>query len=255
MIDSSNSIENSELLQALEKLHRENTPENQNKALEIIVEHARFLAPIVLAPNSNERKITQFQLITSHDGRTFLPAFTDGEQLSKLCGSKDQHVLILSFDDYASLLAVKSSSKAAGFVINPLDAHPLTLEREFVSSLAERKKVKIGYSPKSVQKGSAILFSEAKNCPQILLDQVCLAVTPLEEVQRLYLCLMTQPDIRQSSYLIIVEHSGDQDTLFRTIAKAARPHLGEHQVSLVSFDSELGKTAAQDVTPFFDRRD
>ena len=254
MIDTSKPIDNPELSQALEKLHLENTPENQHNALDLVVNNAHFLAPVVLAPGSDpaERKITQFQIVTSKDGRTFFPAFTDWTQLRKLCGPKDQHTLVLSFDDYASLLAVESST--AGFVINPLDAHPLTLEREFVTSLAKQKKAREGYSKKTIQKDTPILFSEAKNCPQALLDQIRLAASPLNEVQNLYLCLMTNVDQRESSYLIIVDHSGDQATVFRTIANAARPYLEGHHVSMVSFDSEFGKSAAENVIPFFSRK-
>lgn len=251
MIDTSKPIENPELSKALEKLHLENTPENQHNALNLVVNNAHFLAPVVLSPA--EKKITQFQIISSKDGRTFFPAFTDWSQLRKLCGPKDQHTLVLSFDDYASLLSVESST--AGFVINPLDAHPLTLEREFVASLVQQKKKREGYSKNTIQRNTPILFSEATNCPQALLDQVRLAVAPLKEVQKLYLRLMTNPDERKSSYLIIVEHSGDQTTVFRTIANAARPHLGERQVSMVPFDSEFGKAAAEGVEPFFDRKD
>lgn len=255
MIDTSKPIENPELLQALEALHRENTPENQHNALNLVVNNARFITPIVWDPkaDSPEKKITQFQVISSKDGKTFFPAFTDLNQLNKLCNSSEQHFLLLSFDEYVSLL--NAESRAAGFVINPLDTHPLTLEREFVASLAKQKKAREGYSKKTIQKDTPILFSDANNCPQALLDQVRLVAEPLTEVQNLYLRLMTNPDQGESSYLIIVDHSGNQETVFRTIANAARPHLGGYQVGMVSFDSEFGKAAAEGVEPFFVRKD
>lgn len=253
MIDTSKPIENPDLSSALEKLHLENTPENQHNALNLVVNNAHFLAPVVLSPDSDpaDKKITQFQIVSSKDGRTFFPAFTDWTQLRKLCGPKDQHTLVLSFDDYASLLAIES--RTDGFVINPLDAHPLTLDRKLVESLVKQKKAREGYSKKTIQKNVPILFSEAEHCPQILLEQARLAVTPLKEVQNLYLCLMTNPEQRESSYLIIVDHSGDQATVFRTIANAVGPHLGGQHVSMVSFDSDLGKSAAENVEPFFTR--
>ncbi len=253
MLDTSKPVENPELSQALEQLHRNNTPETQNKVLDLVVNHAYFLAPVVLAPASKTgtENVTQFQLISSQDGRAFFPAFTDWTQLRKLCGPRDQQTLVLSFDDYASLLA--GEARAAGFVINPLDM-PLTLERDFVAALAKQKQVQTGYSHQTIRKDTKVLFSEAKDCPQALLDQVRLAVAPLKDVQRLYLRLMTRPELHQSSYLIIVEHSGDQDTVFRTIAEAARPHLGNHYVDMVPFDSKFGKDAAKDAQPFFVRK-
>lgn len=253
MLDTSKPIENPQLSQALERLHRENTPEHQQEVLDLIVNSAHFLSPVVLthASDDNTQEVPQFQMIAAQDGRTFFPAFTDWKQLRKLCGPKDQQTLVLSFDDYASLLA--GESRAAGFVINPLDM-PLTLERDFVAGLSKQKKAQSGYSHQTIQKDTKVLFSEAKDCPQALLDQVRLAVAPLKEVKRLYLRLMTRPELHQSSYLIIVEHSGDQAAVFRTIADAARPHLGNHYVDMVPFDSQFGKAAAQDAQPFFIRK-
>lgn len=253
MLDTSKPIENPRLSRALELLHKENTPEYQQQVLDLIVTDAHFLAPVVLGPTSDNstREVTQFQLISSQDGRAFFPAFTDWQQLRKLCGPRDQQTLVLSFDDYASLLA--GDPRAAGFVINPLDM-PLTLERDFVATLARQKQSRAGYSHQTIQKDTRVLFSEAKDCPQVLLDQVRLAVAPLKEVTRLYLRLMTRPELHQSSYLIIVDHCGDQSTVFRTIADAARPHLGNHSVDMVPFHSQFGKAASKDAQPFFHRK-
>ena len=128
MIDASKPIKNPILLQALEALHKNNTPENQNKVLDEIMMRAHFLAPVETTPgkDSDSGEVVQFQLIASQDGRHFLPAFTDWNELRKLCGPKDQKTVVLSFDDYASILA--GDKRAAGFVVNPL-CTPLTLDR------------------------------------------------------------------------------------------------------------------------------
>lgn len=253
MIDTTKPIENPTLLQALSKLHQNNTPENQNRVLDEIVMYAHFLAPVELAPvkEGGTEDVVQFQLISSQDGRTFLPAFTDWSELRKLCGPKDQKTVVLTFDDYASMLA--GDSRAAGFVVNPLGT-PLTLDRDFVSFLAKQKQEKVGYFRQTISKNTKVLLSTPQDYPRELVDALRLAVAPVKEVEQLFLRLMARPGQSTSSYLIIVKHSGHQDTVFKTIADAARPHLNNLFVDMVPYDSEFGRDAAKGIEPFFCRK-
>ena len=253
MIDTSKPIENPILLQALETLHKHNTPEHQNKVLDEIMMRAHFLAPVETTPSkdADSGEIVQFQLIASQDGRHFFPAFTDWNELRKLCGPKDQKTVILSFDDYASMLA--GDGRAAGFVVNPLGT-PLTLDREFVAFLVKQKQEKAGYTHQTISKNTKVLLSDPEEYPQALVDALRLAAAPLPEVDKLYLRLMTRPGQSLSSYLIIVEHSGQQDVVFSTIADAARPHIKDKYVDMVPYNSDFGRTAAQDTLPFFARK-
>jgi hypothetical protein len=253
MIDTSKPIENPTLLRALDQLHKCNTPENQNTVLDEVMMRAHFLAPVEIAPgkDTNSEDVVQFQLISSQDGRNFFPAFTDWNELRKLCGPKDQKTVVLTFDDYAAMLA--GDGRAAGFVVNPLGT-PLTLDRDFVAFLAKQKQEKAGYSHQTISKNTKVLLSDPEDYPQELVDALRLAVAPLSVVDKLYLRLMTRPGQSLSSYLIIVEHSGQQDTVFRAIAEAARPHIKDKYVDMVPFDSEFGQAAAQGASPFFARK-
>lgn len=253
MIDTTQPLKNPVLLQALSELHKNNTPENQNRVLDEIVMRAHFLVPIELAPakGGETEDVVQFQLISSQDGRTFFPAFTDWTELRKLCGPKDQKTVVLTFDDYVSMLA--GDSRAAGFVVNPLGT-PLTLDRDFVSFLAKQKQEKAGYSRQTISKNTKVLLSTPQDYPQEFVDALRLAVAPVKEVDKLFLRLMTRPGQSASSYLIIVQHSGHQDTVFKLIADAARPHLNNLHVDMVPYDSEFGRDAAKDIEPFFCRK-
>ena len=158
------TVTNPELVQALAKLHQENTPQNQGVVLAYTVETASFLAPVIVAgPNSQHpvgpvnlkgKNPVQFRLIAAKDGRTFLPAFTDLDELRKFTGENPQQVLILRFDNYASMLA--QGGQAAGLVINPMGVS-LTLDRDTVAKLAQRKKeIARGYGREQVEKLSLI---------------------------------------------------------------------------------------------------
>jgi len=252
MDEQNNLITNPALLQALELLHKENTPGHQNQVLDEVVTRARFLSPVVI-PQQNQDSASdaiQFQLIAAQDGRAFFPAFTDLGQLRRMTGPKEQQTVVLTFDNYAAMLA--SNPQAAGFVINPMDK-PLTLERDFVAHLARQKQENMGFSHQTIGKDTKVLLGEAKDCPQSLLDAVRLAARDCPEIQRLFLRLMSRPGQSQPSYLIVVDHSGEQSSVFRSIADAARPHLEGRQVDIVPFQSQLGQAACDGAEPFFAR--
>ena len=69
----------------------------------------------------------------------FFPAFTDWEELRKLCGPKNQQTLVLSFDDYAGM--VLNDNNAAGFVLDPFGAC-LSFDRTMIGHLVARKQSK-----------------------------------------------------------------------------------------------------------------
>ena len=139
-------ISNPQLVEALAALHKENTPQNQGKVLDLVLNHASFLAPVVLAPVPKGQNVPpqlqgktaiQFQLITTKDGRPFFPAFTGWEELRKLCGPKNQQTVVLTFDHYAGM--VLRDCRAAGFVVDPMGAC-LTFDRNMMEHLVQRKQ-------------------------------------------------------------------------------------------------------------------
>ena len=82
-------ISNPQLVEAMEALSKENTPLNQGKVLDLVLNHAAFLAPVILAPqgpnapqNLKGKTAIQFQLTSTKDGRVFFPAFTDWQAVS-----------------------------------------------------------------------------------------------------------------------------------------------------------------------------
>ena len=60
-----------------------------------------------------------FELIKSGNGDLYYPVFTDGPEMKKCEVDKDQHSLIVNFDDLAAML-LQPQNAVAGFVINPM---------------------------------------------------------------------------------------------------------------------------------------
>lgn len=258
------TINNPELVEALKALHQENTPQNQGRVLDLVLNHAVFLAPAVVTPPAQGQKpgekgktAIQLQLISTKDGRPFFPAFTDVAELQKFTGNKPQQSLLLRFDNYVSML--QRNDKAAGFVVNPMGMS-LTLDRATVESLA-RKKQEIaqakaareqGFTEEKVEKDTQVMVGDPVNIPQAMLEAVSAAAGQREDIRTLWLRQMVRPDGVQC-LIIVVDHTGDQKEVFQAIAQAAGPHFGPLPVDMIPYGTSFAQAATEGAEPFFRR--
>ena len=259
------AITNPELVEALKALHQENTPQNQNRVLELVLNRAVFLTPAVVTPapqqpgqeNSPRKQATiQFQLINTKDGRPFFPAFTDLDELRKLSGQKPVQSVVLRFDDYVSL--VERNEKACGLVVNPLGLS-LTLDRKTLNTLAARKKElaqqrqqQAAYSQETVEKDTQVMVGDPDEVPREMLDAVSQMAQSRADIRRLWLRQMVRQDGVQS-YIIVVDHTGKQNEVFEAVAQAARPHFGKLPVDMIPYGTSFAEAATEGAEPFFRR--
>ena len=139
MDEHTQPLDNTPLLTAVERMNREGSRPSREAVLDLVISSARFLAPVTIlsdgtAPDSGAA--LQFQLLPNQNGQPFFPAFTGWEELRKLCGPKNQQVLVLSFDDYAGMIL--RDNRAAGFVVDPFGCC-LSFDRTMVDHLARRR--------------------------------------------------------------------------------------------------------------------
>ena len=132
-------VSNPELKGAIESMHAgQHSREAQMVTLQLLLK-AQLLAPVSVAQEKGEAQI-RFQLLTTQDGRVFLPAFTDLEELRRGFADPNQKTLVLTFSDYKKMILTDGA--AAGFAVNPF-SHSLTLERplvEFLSKVQEEQE-------------------------------------------------------------------------------------------------------------------
>lgn len=128
-INNISPVNNPELKEAIKAAKTEPGMEATVKLLNEVVK-ARLLAPVSMDRDPeydakiNEvvlEKDTQisFELIKSGNGELYYPVFTDGPEMKKCEIDKDQHSLIVNFDDLAAML-LQPQNAVAGFVINPM---------------------------------------------------------------------------------------------------------------------------------------
>lgn len=167
-------IQNMELIIAMRVLQQENTPENRNRMLNEMMK-SKFITPATI-PESEAEKVREnqkkeqkvpvqvsFKVVTTKDGKRFLPAFTDSVQLNEWkekCGiTIPLKNMIMNFDVYAQYI-LNSGGDLAGYIINPFGEN-LVFPTELIRSLAMQKTqhmAKIakqkGLKPGTEQEGS-----------------------------------------------------------------------------------------------------
>ena len=139
-MDETKPLTNPELLEAVERMNREQSRQSREAVLDLVISTARFLAPVTIASASEgsleEGAAIKFQLLPNQMNQPFFPAFTSWEELRKLCGPRNQQTLVLSFPDYAKM--VLQDGRGAGFVIDPFGCC-LSFDRSMLEHLVQRR--------------------------------------------------------------------------------------------------------------------
>ena len=136
-------VRNPELKKAMEEAKKDPGMENSIRLLNEVVK-ARLLIPVSMDKDPQyDRKLEEvvlekdtrisFELIKAASGDLYYPVFTDGEEMIKCEIEKDQHSMIVNFDDLAAILLMPQSG-IAGFAINPMSAN-LCFSKEMVASM------------------------------------------------------------------------------------------------------------------------
>lgn len=129
MTEAPKPVRNDDLVESIKNAKEDASQENTVKMLNQVV-RAKLLAPISLdkAPVMEgedgqvvlEKDTTvSFELIKAQNGDLYYPVFTDGEELRKCSAEKNQHSMIVNFEDLANII-LNQGKAVRGFVINPM---------------------------------------------------------------------------------------------------------------------------------------
>lgn len=152
MEDIDKKVQNMELIIAMRVLQQENTPENRNRMLNEMMK-SKFITPASIDEKEEEKMRenqkkgektpvqVSFKVVTTKDGKRFLPAFTDTMQLNEWkekCGITEKFKnMIMNFDVYAQYV-LNSGGNLAGYIINPFGEN-LVFPAEIIRSLAMQR--------------------------------------------------------------------------------------------------------------------
>lgn len=151
-MDVTRPIENPELKNLLLEGVNAKSVEDRNKILELVFRFialdARFLSVVEFSklPEKKEDGTAnieagtelRFPTVKNSEGRSFLPVYTDWDELRQNTAIEDNpNTLVLSFDDYAGMILNQGNSD--GFIINPFSKCNLIVSRKQIEHMQNVK--------------------------------------------------------------------------------------------------------------------
>lgn len=129
MTEAPQPVRNDSLVESIAAAKKDGSRENTVHMLNEVV-RAKLLAPITLDQEPIvegedgqvvlEKDTTiSFELIKANNGDLYYPVFTHGEELRKCSTEKNQHSMIVNFEDLANMI-LNQGKVVRGFVINPM---------------------------------------------------------------------------------------------------------------------------------------
>lgn len=257
-------IENESLIEAIVNLKKD--PQNKQNEIAFVAElrKAVLISPAIievkdengefkrLEADKADPKNTKinFMMLSQKDGKTFLPAFTKLEELTKFREDEKLQTIVTNFDQYLSIIC--SDEKGPdGFVIDPFGEN-LIMPRELLMALfnASRKM--------NDEHKDQFMLGDAKEYPQDLIDSLKDFFEENGTVENAYIRMMRKGN--EISFLIVVDYDNCEEKdeavrkeLFDAIAEHAKDFRKGLGISVASIADDFGKQAVENKFPFYTR--
>jgi len=253
MVDVNKPIENLVFVETMEVLQKNPSQENEAAFLHNITE-AQFLMVLQNKlehdiPDEGGKVVLQkdtaisFPMLSDEQGQPVYFGFTDWSALHAWRNEPNQQAIVFPFSDLAWFI-LNGKTRCSGFLINP-NTHNLFIPCEILAQLNKAASY-------TVEKQTQVLLGEPRDYPHDMVLAVKKSLKPMKAVKRAWLMHMTKDG--EQSYLIVVEHSGEQAEIIQAIGQTAAQYLSPGMfVDIVTTEQDFGKDAVKGRSPFFKR--
>ncbi|MDO5558672.1 MAG: enhanced serine sensitivity protein SseB C-terminal domain-containing protein [Oscillospiraceae bacterium] len=248
-------LKNPALVSAMRDIKQQHSKDNEIKFLEEL-KKAHFISPAIIEvkdengnfvktedrPEDPENTRINFMMLAVKDGKRFLPAFTDVDELRKWRKEQKVQTVVTTFDQYLAMI-LGDPDGPSGFVINPFGEN-IIMHRELLEQLREAQKT-----------NEKVMIGDPKDFPQDMADALSGFFSGEEAVDRAYLQMMKRGNT--ITYLIVVDYdtqAADKKVLFDSIARTVKPYLHDGLgLSVASYSDSFGSRVAANKQPFYTR--
>lgn len=256
------SLKNPELIQAYRLMEYDPTPERQAEFLQEVVD-AQFMAPAAFSPEPeedwegtmtfSEDSTVTFPEIRNSGDEKYFPAFTDWKEMQKWEMQEGQHVVGLSFEDFASMIF--QDKDATGFVINPF-GESIKIDRDVITTLKQQQAaflkrqqmIEERNHPERQPSNEPMEFCRLESYPEEMLEEITEFLKE-QPVKLAYMQGVLQGE--RKGCMFILEHEGSEEDIFGGIIRLAKPYMSGMYLYMANADSELGQKALEGLDPFF----
>ncbi|MBQ6452293.1 MAG: enhanced serine sensitivity protein SseB [Solobacterium sp.] len=253
-VDVNKPVENPKLSALLKEFHTaegSKRMELQEQIAEELAMNAHLLAVVNFDHQGMEEKDgtavfqkdtrISFVMFSDPNKTSYLPVYTDWKAISENKDYRENHVdtFILSFDDMSAITSGK-----AGIVINPFSDNFIITPDNVVHIRQHKDSITKGYTTTTVQEETKVLLGDPADYPNEMAEAIRQSAKTNKDIKAIWLKLMVRNN--EKSHLLIVDHTGDRNTVFSAIAKAAASvdHRGL-PIDMVAYTDQFGRDAAK----------
>lgn len=223
-------------------------PNTENNFMKDVF-NAKYLLPIVFDNDVPKglaiRTITiggakvDLAVIRKSGGRCIIPVFTDWVELGKIDKEKVCTGNVIDFSDIEKFCA------HGEFVsINPLGFN-MMLDKTTVASIKKRFD-----TPQEKSRSEQLGFFDVK-APDAMMNRLLELLGRTQGINNAYLKGLKKDG--KQSYIVVVDFTGTNPAVFQQIAQQVGPLTGGIALNFIAYNSEIGRTAAENTEPFFSR--
>lgn len=181
-----------------------------------------------------------FLSLTDAEKRHFLMAFTDWDELHKWRENPGEQTLVLSIDDYLSLLS-DAPDEYAALTLNPFGENIIVTKEMLLAN----------YHNHHMAKGTAVAIGAPKKHPHRMVWALKKYFRTQPSIEAAYLLWMAQGD--ETSYLLVIDCRVDPEPLFPQIGAVCKTYLGDQVIDITPLRTDFGRQAVKGHAPFYQR--
>lgn len=248
-MDINKPVTNPDLVASMNRLKKTYNEGNERDFFHKLVT-ANFLAPVILTskPTNNNQKTVpkngttiDFLGITNSENESFLPTFSDWEELRKWHKGSTIQTVVMTFDDYKKMIA--NSSSWTGLALNPFGEN-LVLTKDQMTKISNTARI---------EKDESVIIGIPKDYPRKMVDAIKSCLPKLAQVSSVYLLTMVRNNTDES-YLIVIDADGEENNVFKEVGNVARKYLNnDEKVDFVSLSDSFGKEVVKDHKPIYQK--
>ena len=197
-----------------------------------------------------EKKISlTFQTVNSGDGKVYYPAFTDLEELKKGLRNvnKDVTLMIMNFDDYASLVR-KNMERVAGVVINPF-GDLFVMSSKWIEMLKQHKD-KIKDARESAKK--EIEYTDSIDVSKKIKIELRKVLKKFPNIQKAWLLNLNFRDIKRN--VIVIQNEIDYEESLQKLSEKIMENLPNQSMIIENYENLKENELLEENLPFYKKR-
>ena len=259
LVDLSKPIYNGRIKGLMRQASLAPSDELMNLIYEEFAMNTRMIGVILLSeePEADENGMAKFKegttmqlpLLTAPNGSKFYPVFTDMQECEKWHEILEPKTMLVNFDEIYSI--IKGNPDTNGVVINPFGEN-MMVDEKLLDHLKERKQnLNQQVVKEHISADTKISVADLAEFPVEMAKAMTQVLEKEPEVKKAWLRLMKKQE--EVSYLFVVDMDGTglEKSLFDKVAQAAQPYLKGVSINMITCREDLGKQAVEGVPAFY----